>query len=312
MLRVAVILATLVAVPAGASHALTLVLPDTSRPLADQVSAADNYVLPTGPFADGVLPGEMLEGAVARKSWQVISQGLTSLQLFSPLREQLQADGYEVLFECGGAECGGFDFRFAAEVLPAPDMHVDLTDFRFLSASKGADDHLSLLVSRSDTAGFVQMIRVTPSSTDPANGTAISVETTTQVAPTVPTGPMADSLAQLGRAVLHDLTFETGSAALGAGPFGSLQALADFLLKDPERRVALVGHTDAVGALDKNMALSKRRAAAVLERLVAAHGVPRAQLEAEGMGYLSPIAPNQTNEGREANRRVEVILLNTE
>ncbi len=280
--------------------------------MADHVSAADNYVLPTGPFANGELPGEMLEGAVTRKTWQVVSQGLTSLQLFSPLREQLQADGYTLLFECGGTECGGFDFRFSAEVLPAPDMHVDLTDFRFLSASKGGDDHLSLLVSRSDNAGFVQMIRVTPAVAKTELDSPVVVETVAQTVLNAPAGPLTETLTQFGRAVLHDLTFETGSAALGAGPFGTLDALAGYLLADPARRVALVGHTDAVGALDKNVALSKRRAAAVLERLVSAHDVPRSQLEAEGMGYLSPIAPNQTREGREANRRVEVILLNTE
>ena len=92
----------------------------------------------------------------------------------------------------------------------------------------------------------------------------------------------------------------------------SLQALAAFLRADPARRVTLVGHTDTVGALDRNIALSKRRAASVLERLVSAHGVPRAQIAAEGMGYLAPIASNLTPEGREANRRVEVVLLNTE
>jgi OOP family OmpA-OmpF porin len=215
------------------------------------------------------------------------------------------------LFECGGSECGGFDFRFATEVLPAPDMHVDLTDFRFLSASKGAEDHLSILVSRSENAGFVQMIRVTPVVAQAKVDTPIQIEASAQ-APVAPTGTLEDSLSQSGRAVLGDLTFETGSAALGAGPFRSLQALAGFLLEDPARRVALVGHTDAVGTLDNNVALSKRRAAAVLERLAATHDVPRSQLEAEGMGYLSPIAPNLTDEGREANRRVEVVLLHTE
>ena len=169
------------------------------------------------------------------------------------------------------------------------------------------------MVSRSDNAGFVQMIRVTPAVMETRLTSTVDADTVAQSAPVNPSSDsIAGSLAQLGRAVLHDLTFETGSASLGAGPFASLAALADYLIADPARRVALVGHTDAVGALEKNVALSKRRAAAVLERLVSTHGVPRSQIEAEGMGYLSPIAPNQTSEGREANRRVEVILLNTE
>jgi len=72
-----------------------------------------------------------------------------------------------------------------------------------------------------------------------------------------------------------------------------------------------VGHTDAEGSLDGNIALSRRRAASVLERLVTAYQVDRRQMEAQGMGYLAPIASNLTEEGREANRRVEVIVTST-
>lgn len=311
MLRTVALLAALAVAPAGISQALTLELPASSKPLADRQSAADTYLLPTGPFANDSLPGQTLEGAVHRQTWQVVSQGLTSLQLFSPLRDQIAAEGYTILFECGGAECGGFDFRFATEVLPAPDMHVDLTDFRFLSAAKGDTDHLSLLVSRSANAGFIQLFHVTPSSDSPAVVATTAIQPKPALVTTVEQAPVHEALNQLGRAILQDLTFETGSAALGPGPFASLQSLAEFLLADPDRKIALVGHTDAVGTLENNVALSKRRAAAVLERLAGTYGIPRSQLEAEGMGYLSPVAPNQTSEGREANRRVEVILLNT-
>lgn len=289
------------------AQALPLELPATASPLMQQVSPMDSYALPLGPFHEGAVPVQPLEGQVTRQSWQIAAQGLTSLQLFAPLREQLLNDGYTLIFECGGEQCGGFDFRFATEVLPAPNMHVDLTDFRFLSARRGKDMHLTLLVSRTENAGFVQMIRVSSTS-------ANVVTPTVQIAaPAVePSTDLTAKLTELGHVVLSDLAFETGSSALDAGPFASLEKLATFLRADPSRRVALVGHTDAVGTLENNVALSKRRAAAVLERLATDHDVPRSQMEAEGMGYLSPVAPNQTNAGREANRRVEVVLLNTQ
>lgn len=296
----------------GTAHALTLELPASAKPLADLSSAADSYALPLGAFADGAVPVQDLEGAVTRQSWLIGAQGLTSLQIFGPLRQQLADDGYEILFECGDDACGGFDFRFGTFILPAPDMHVDLTDFRFLSARKGDEDHLSLLVSRTDNAGFVQLIRVSAEAMEPAKMSTMTGTARLAPTPAAQGKPLGESLSTLGHAVLHDLTFETGSSSLGEGPFASLQALSAFLLADPSRRVALVGHTDAVGALEGNVALSKRRAASVLERLVSIYGVPRAQMEAEGMGYLSPIAPNQTETGREANRRVEVVLLNTQ
>jgi outer membrane protein OmpA-like peptidoglycan-associated protein len=88
--------------------------------------------------------------------------------------------------------------------------------------------------------------------------------------------------------------------------------LADYLAAQPDLSVALVGHTDASGSLDGNIVISKRRAGSVLERLVSDYGVARRQLDAQGMGYLSPIASNQTQEGRDANRRVEVIVTSTQ
>ena len=73
----------------------------------------------------------------------------------------------------------------------------------------------------------------------------------------------------------------------------------------------MVGHTDAEGTLSGNLELSKKRAASVLERLVSAYRVPRAQLEAAGVGYLVPRASNLTEGGRDQNRRVEVVLTST-
>ncbi len=93
--------------------------------------------------------------------------------------------------------------------------------------------------------------------------------------------------------------------------FDSLRQLSDYLKERPDARIALVGHTDAVGALDSNIALSRRRAASVVRRLVDKYGVPRTQITADGVGYLAPRASNQTDAGRALNRRVEVILTST-
>ena len=112
--------------------------------------------------------------------------------------------------------------------------------------------------------------------------------------------------------MLGDLTFETGSSDLGAGDFASLRALADYLAERPGRRVTLVGHTDSSGSLEGNIALSKRRAGSVMDRLIRDYGVARRQIDAQGIGYLAPIANNLTETGREQNRRVEVIMTSTE
>ena len=145
-----------------------------------------------------------------------------------------------------------------------------------------------------------------------AIGTSSSLSRPALTPSTIEQGSLAEALESVGRFVMTDLAFQTGSASLGDDDYPSLTALAAYLAERPGRTVALVGHTDSEGSLAGNIALSKRRAGSVLERLVSDYGVARDQLEAEGMGYLAPIANNLTEAGRDQNRRVEVIVTSTD
>jgi len=298
--------------------ALDLVLPNSAVMTREVHREATAYFLPTGPFAHGVVPAIEIEGAFLQQAWRTEASGLTSLQLLHPLRQQIIAAGYDILLDCAALECGGFDFRFQTEVMPAPDMFVDLLDFRFLSARKGGGEFMTVLVSRVSDAGYIQVIRLSEAAlTADDLGVAQGGPAPDVAVPDRPPearGQLGLDVALLskGSVILRDLDFGSGSVSLGEGPFATLEALAAFLKKDESRRVALVGHTDTVGQLAANIELSQRRAASVLKRLVERYNIPRTQLEAEGMGYLAPVASNLTPEGREANRRVEAVLLNTE
>lgn len=288
----------------GAVHATQIDLPAAARQTAHVSAPMDSINVPIDVFRDGGLPMQTVEGAVDRTVWRVEATDLTPLQVMQPLRRQLEDAGYDIVLDCADVTCGGFDFRFSTEVLPGPNMYVNLRSFHHVTAIKGdlpaPDAAITLLVSQAAAAVYVQMIQATALTT-PAE---IAVITTRAADPAT----VGDLLAK-GHVVLDDLTFETGSAQLGAGPFSSLQAIADFLAQDPDARLALVGHTDTIGGLETNIALSRQRAQSVVERLADAYGVAEARLDAEGMGYLAPIATNQTAEGRDANRRVEAVLL---
>lgn len=293
---------------AGVAGAAPLALPTNALLTAEVSSGIDSYPLPTGPWEDGTLPVQVFEGPVQRQAWRVSATGLTTLQLLRPLRDQLEPQGFEVIFDCETDACGGFDFRFETPVIAEPDMHVDLGDFRFLSLVKNGEA-ISILVSRSAAAGYIQITRVGASADDPVAEPGAG----TLRAPTVQSdGSLAQTLLSQGRVVLGDLEFETGTTDLGDASYGSLQSLADLMLAQPDLTIALVGHTDSSGGLDVNIGISKRRAASVLERLASKYNIPRNRMEAEGMGYLAPIAPNLTEEGREANRRVEAIITSTQ
>ncbi len=294
-----------------AANAARLEFPSNALLSAEVVSPNSSYAIPIGAFENGAIPSKVSEGEVTQQAWRYPVAGITSLQVIGPLRDQLIADGFAPLFECETQTCGGFDFRFNTDVLPAPDMFVNLGDFRFFSAEKSVDgtfERISVLASVSSTNGFVQVTRVgTPNG---ANAIATSTKNPIRATRNF-NSDFGKELDEFGRVVLSDLTFETGSSSLGKGDFTSLTQLADYLSANPDRTVALVGHTDSEGSLSGNISLSKRRASSVLERLITEFNVPRRQLEAEGMGYLSPLATNLTSEGRELNRRVEVIVTST-
>ncbi len=292
---------------AGPLNAQTLNFPSNAVLTAEETVALGSFDLPAGPWAEAVLPVARHEGALTRQAWRIDATDITTLQILRPLREQLRNAGMAVIFECETATCGGFDFRFATPVMLPPDMQVNLGDFRYLSA-EGSDVAFGIMVSKTADAGFVQVTRVGPADAPLATASAPNVR---GIAVAEHEEDLATHLETTGRFVLSGLEFETGSAQLAADENPALAALAHFLAAHPDRQVALVGHTDSAGSLDGNIALSKRRAAAVMERLVTYYQVPRRQMEAQGMGYLAPLASNLTEDGRSLNRRVEVIITST-
>lgn len=295
---------------AQSAVAQDLSFPSNATLTAEEVEGLTAYPLPSGPWAEDGLPVEVVEGRITRQAWRIDATGVTTLQLLRPLREQLRQAGYRISFDCSDVACGGFDFRFAVPVMLPPAMEVDLSDFHFVAARNDAAA-VSLLASRTALAGYVQVTWITPegAAAPDASRSAPAVRAT-RTEP-MDTPDLATALDTMGRHVLEGLEFATGSAQLSDGDVSSLSELADYLAAFPDRTVALVGHTDASGSLDGNIALSKRRAASVLERLVTDYQVPRRQLEAQGMGYLSPIASNLDETGRALNRRVEVIVTST-
>lgn len=274
----------------------------------------DGVRIATGPFSDG-LPSVTAEGAVTRRVWQVPDPG-SSLALLRPLREALVADGWEVAFDCADRACGGFEFRFELDVAPAPAMFVDLADYRYLAARRG-EAWTVLIASRSGARGYLQATEVTPvAAAAPPDATpAASDPAAAPPAATPSPEPAATDLAralrETGHAVLAGIDFATGSTTLADGDHPALADLAAFLANAPDATVALVGHTDAEGSAEGNMAVSLARARSVREALVRRHGVAPGRVEARGVGYYAPIADNATEAGRRANRRVEAVVTST-
>lgn len=104
----------------------------------------------------------------------------------------------------------------------------------------------------------------------------------------------------------NDLLFDSGPTLKdGADP--ALDNVAEFLRKHPERHVAIEGFTDAAGPKDAGERLSERRAQAVKFALVQ-RGIEPHRIDARGYGGSFPVASNDTESGRQLNRRVEIVI----
>lgn len=294
------------------THALDLTFPNVAELVSTSAATEGQHPIATGPWADTGLPTQDATGVVQEFTWQITGGEVTTFSLLATLRDQIEAQGFSVLYTCFATTCGGFDFRHALPVGNTPEMYVDLGDFQYLSAvSEDGETQVALMISRGGTTGFVHLALVQPSSE--VQAPVIQSTRTPDVGPglgDVPSGNLIARLTSMGAAPLDDLQFETGASSLSGDSYGSLTALAAFLANDATRRVVLVGHTDALGSLSGNIALSRARAQAVRQYLIGTLDVDQAQVEAQGIGYLSPRASNATPEGREANRRVEVVLAN--
>jgi OOP family OmpA-OmpF porin len=106
---------------------------------------------------------------------------------------------------------------------------------------------------------------------------------------------------------LSDVLFESNRADLKPGAMRTLSPLVTFLKEHPTRTVSIEGHTDSVGSQPYNLELSERRAEAVRSFLVA-QGIEPGRITAVGYGEAYPVSSNDTEAGRQQNRRVEVVL----
>jgi OOP family OmpA-OmpF porin len=259
--------------------------------------------VPTGVWNGVEVPSIALTGQATTTTFH--SNEIRKLEVVAAaVWPQLEAQGYDLALHCADQTCGGYDFRFSLPVLPPPQMFVDLGDYVFLSGMKNDGEGLWVLISHSLSQTHVQITHLRPSRSP--------VPALPEALPTPAGGALETDLNTSGRHVLADLTFDAGSVRLDKENFASLQALGAYLTRHSDQSIALIGHTDSSGSHKANLDLSKQRAEAVRSMLLSQFPeISLTRVGCEGIGYFAPLASNATAEGREINRRVEVILVPT-
>ncbi|MEO8032998.1 MAG: OmpA family protein [Acidobacteriota bacterium] len=115
---------------------------------------------------------------------------------------------------------------------------------------------------------------------------------------------------QIDVRMTNDILFDVDSAALRGESRSTLRDLSTNFRSYPDERIDVEGHTDSTGTSDHNQSLSERRASSVRDYLVS-EGVPSSRVSANGYGETRPKGSNNTPEGRQLNRRVEIHITAT-
>jgi outer membrane protein OmpA-like peptidoglycan-associated protein len=116
-----------------------------------------------------------------------------------------------------------------------------------------------------------------------------------------------DSIMVGERIILKNVQFETGSAELKEASFAELNKAISFMMENPVLNAEINGHTDNIGDSLANITLSKARAESVADYLFE-NGISESRLSSTGFGSSRPLVPNNSNENRAKNRRVEIIF----
>ncbi|MDQ7787728.1 MAG: OmpA family protein [Thermodesulfovibrionales bacterium] len=118
---------------------------------------------------------------------------------------------------------------------------------------------------------------------------------------------MGNDINTTGHVPVYGIYFDTGKSEIKPESDAAISEIATLLKNNGTLNIYVVGHTDNVGSFDSNMKLSKDRADAVAKALTSQYGIAVSRLKSYGVASLSPVASNDTEDGKAKNRRVELV-----
>ena len=234
----------------------------------------------------------------------------SALEVFRNYQTALAQGGFATMYSCEIRACDDARIRehLTNEVVRPrkwANGHGDpssaiSSDIRFVSSKatrNGADVHVMVFVAEPDSvwqAPTAVVIVAEPAAMDTGKVTVSSEQ-------------LQKGLAADGRIALYGIYFDTARAEVKPESKAQLDEMARLLTKERSLKVLIVGHTDNQGGVDANLALSQRRADAVVAALVANYKVDATRLKARGVASFAPVATNRSESGRAKNRRVELV-----
>jgi OmpA-OmpF porin, OOP family len=304
--------------PGSGDHPLVPRYPD-SEICAFEAREFDEYRLVVGPaISRDEIPTKTLDGRTLRNMYVLKDEQRSPLEVMRNYEIALKDAGFTEVYRCAGDGCSeGAAYTTFFFFRANPNLHLscrvpDLANWgmpeqepRYFAARLlrpgEPETHVAITVAAWALRGgggpryvFVQA--------DVVEAESMRVGMQLKLA-----GDIDKDIRELGHAAIYGIHFATDSADIEPSSAASLEEIAKYLEANLEIRLLVVGHTDDRGTLTYNLNLSEQRARAVVQHLVDRHGIAEERLDGHGVGYLAPIASNETEEGRASNRRVELV-----
>ena len=283
----------------GGSDASELAQFPGAKALQRSVRPLEAYWIPLGKlFGDGQAEkAQVVEGKWTHVTYSY-SDTSSVIEIARHYDEQLRAAGYEIVYDCRGAECGVGGRKSNGDWW---DPNVER---RYMVGRKERPEgdlwacvHVQGRTAKLPGRFDVDLIegrpepreqRIARDETDPAW--------------------LEQELSQSGHVALYGIAFDEKSSALRPGADPTLKAISQVLSRDPRRRLLLVVHTDDVSNWKAGLQSSRKQAASLVAALVKRHGVSPARVAAEGVGPLAPMTAAANASEPAHDRRVEVLL----
>lgn len=273
------------------------------------------YRVPVGPVTGYRTIDEWIEsqGRVTRTFYRLEGEDRSFSEVYINYLDALKAEDFEILAEGLSADRrgNGFGSRNFTEVMylenPASKPGEVGTMFSGTSSSGGAGN----IIARKERAAGTVYVALTVEQHS-ANYVGALIDIIEEAAAetglvAVDAEAIGSDIAEYGRVVLDGLYFDFDQASLQPASFAALQAMAEYLRANAGKQFYVVGHTDSLGTFAYNQGLSSDRARTVVNALQDDYDIPVGVLESHGVGPLVPVFSNETDAGRERNRRVELV-----
>lgn len=259
------------------------------------------------------------------KTYYASPAGPSVLEVFRNYENELKADGFEMLFSARGAdlETPSYNNQIAREIFRITQPYgspEQSADWMLAVCDDNEAAYVAARKTREDGGETFASVYVfaNPSVADnfferAAAGRVVvrvdvcDVQPMEQRMTLVKASEMDNRIGSEGRVVLYGIPFDFNKAEIKPEASPTLEQIAALLGEKPTLKLLVVGHTDNVGGFEFNRDLSQRRAKAVVEALVSRFRLSPERLFPFGVSYASPIATNETEEGRTNNRRVELV-----